>query len=239
MRNTILLIVAVLLLTGCTADYNLTINSDLTVDESVTIFNSNEVLENGYVNLRTGIMARVNSYYFTDQFHAYKYEVVQGDENSGAKFIRKHKSLESYFETFFVTNLFTNGIIIQNENLITIKADIVKDQSIFSEEELDYNFNFEYVNINIDTPYLITAGNYNSLNIEENKMFWKYTQDTLPMQIQFTFDMSKSLEKEIVEPEETSNNSNINIWYILIPIFVIMLAGLTYIYTLYKRNNKI
>jgi len=243
MKKIIVIMIAILL-TGCTADCNLTINKDLSMSESVEVLNKTSIIEEGYDLPRTGIMSRINSYYDTDYFDDYSYDLVLEDINSGAIFERKYDTILTYNDSFFLNWLFDDIDILQTDKLITMTFHL-SESSVFESDPLDSDFVFNYVNINIKNPYKITAGNYDSIN--DDTLTWNYSSSNLKDELTFTFDTSILTNGTIVSNPVSINyttvavtqKDNFNMLYILIPIFGIILLGTGIVYIIYKKKNDV
>lgn len=242
MKKIISIIILSLLLTGCSAEYNLVINTDLTAKETNKIFSlASEVGEN-YASPKAGIIARINNNYYTDQFNKYSYEIFEKDEYAGAIFSRSYENLEEWSNSRFVTNIFYPGEIDENENIITITFKLNKEDGYLADIISDPDFYLSPVIINIKLKFKIIFGNYDT--ISNNILTWNYTSLNKKEELTFSFDktqLSDGTKIDIINNNSSNitENSKFDILYILIGFFGIMFLGTLIIYIIYRNKNKI
>ena len=98
-KKFILLILVIILFSGCSVEYNLTVNEDLTVNEKVVASESKNVLKT-----RTGQDPKTaaNSLYeyYKNDGVKYKFSTVVGDADTKSYATTSYKSLEDYANRF-------------------------------------------------------------------------------------------------------------------------------------------
>lgn len=157
----ILLIFVILLFTGCSGNYNLTINKDLSVDEEIDILIDNK--ENTY---ETTILLFEKANIDSD-----KYKVVIIDDEVNIKYKENYSSFEEYYlNSKLYKTLFENiefsidnkGMSINTKS--NLKLDDKDNQNIINSYDID---NFK---INIKVPF--NVNNNNADSIKEDTYTW-------------------------------------------------------------------
>lgn len=153
----ILLIFVILLFTGCSGNYSLTINKDLSVDEEIDILIDNK--ENTY---ETTILLFEKANIDSD-----KYKVVIIDDEVNIKYKENYSSFEEYYlNSKLYKTLFENiefsidnkGMSINTKS--NLKLDDKDNQNIINSYDID---NFK---INIKVPFNVNNNNADSIKAD-------------------------------------------------------------------------
>lgn len=242
MKKILIISILSLLLTGCSAECNIKINKNLSITESNKIYGIASNIGKNYATVETGIMARINSYYYYDEFSKYNYKVFDEDEYAGATFTRNYDTIEEWLDSHFVKTIFYKGTIEHNDDLITISFKLNNENGYLSPNISDPNFYLSPILINITIPFKIVDGNYDLIN--DNTLIWNYNGINISDELKFTFN--KNLLKDGTKIDisnnkiiKTNKNNIINIIYILVGIFGIIFLGIFLIYKTYRKKNKI
>lgn len=228
LRRIVLIIAITLTLTGCVnADYNLTINKDLSVLENVNISATKEYFDSFYMNLPVTI---VEENYNSDWINPlkennYKYELRKNNYPYPSVFVeKKYNNLNEYSQkTVFLEQSFEDLIIKTNNNLYQIQT---VNFLPYVEDQTDEGFPISNLSINIKLPFVVTESNADKIDKSTNTYTWIIDEETKDKEINITFDKSKIYIYNIS-------------WYIsLIIIIVISIVTLIIVIINVKKNKN-
>ena len=227
MKKVLIALGICLVLTGCTANYNLEINRDLSFSENVTVLEDNRAIQNEYSNLETAIDARISDHYTDTSFKSYLKTNVIGTVTSGTKVTRNYKNFSTYSESYFLHYLFEKPTISETKGIITIKYKLLDDKGVFTDEPFDSEFYVSPIKINIKVPFKLLGGNFEEYDSALNTLSWVYNYDNIKDEIWFKFDKNIFVNGTI-EEKMVQNN-----WYIyilfLIPVIIVGVSIYVYI----------
>lgn len=108
----ILLIIMIFILTGCSVDYSLNINSDEKVEETVIIITNNNDLTNAYGGtIKNAADMYINSYKVFFKEHNIKSRYNINDNETIFYLTKTYENLEEYANSVFFTNLYQSAIV--------------------------------------------------------------------------------------------------------------------------------
>lgn len=120
MRKKVLIIIGfILLLSGCTAKYDVVIKSDNSVSENLKITIPNSLFND---NPKKEINNNIEAYKKTDNYGSYKFKEKVSKNFSYIEIQKNHSDLNSFILSPFVDELFQNVTIIQNEEFNTFQT---------------------------------------------------------------------------------------------------------------------
>ena len=218
MKNKIFLIIPLLiLLTGCTVNYNLEINKDsITENISGTVTNEEitpEIEGRSDVNPKYYYLYLADNVLFNDNTAKYNKNIT--DIQDGKKFNFNYTYKNNYDKSMIINSCFENHKIIETDTYYSI--------------ELTGSFSCLYSNkidINITSNYMVLENN--AKKVEDNKYTWEIT-DSENVNIKLVV----SKENKYEEPAKAKMFSTFQI------IGFVVFAILTIItYFLYKKKNS-
>ena len=192
-KKIILLICLTFLLCGCSVDYDIIINKDLSVDESFTVVEKKEEIRNRtYANTFDELVKSVQSNTGMDSS---RYLIKKYNKGSliGAKVNRSYRSINEYVSVAQKNDLFTTETEYKNENGIsTLTSKVI------------YTENSEFVaisylidaKINIKVPFEVLENNADSVDKENNIYTWNlknYKKSPNSEDIKLVFDSNKKI----------------------------------------------
>ena len=209
----ILLILLVFIITGCSGNYNLTFNKDLSVEEELNILidNKDDAYEKTY------------SLFENAEIDTDKYEILIVDDKVKIKYKEKYSTFGDYYlnsklyKTLFNDIEYTldnKGITISAKN--SLKLDDQNNQNIIN------SYDIENLNINISTPFYINKSNADS--IKDNTYTWSLNSNDTYKNINLDFSYRQDRLYGII---------------MLTIIGVASLATIIYIATYLYRNRRI
>lgn len=216
------LVLLMFFITGCSVEYTLTINEDKTLDESLTILQSNSL----WGSTKTEISYQIDSTLVfakdeTEPAYFYNQEKVLGNANSGVKYSYQFNKDNFISDSEFIRNCFDSYELYLEEEMLNISASGFKCSTALGD---DYN-----LSINIVTDGKVINGNYDKNN--ENKYTWNIRADE-DVSIELTMDLSKP--KTVTEHYEENKYS-----LLIIVSIVLLLCGIILVaYIKNKKNNS-
>ena len=222
----LLVLFVVLFLSGCTVNYNLTINDDLSVNEKVE---AQEITNRMKSN--TGLDRKKSIYYLYDMFDrkdiktkltyksdtGYTTGVVTGS----------HNSLEDYSESF-KSDIVPEVKYTVKDNIVTLEFD--------QEEVLSSNTStspvYEEVVVNIIVPFKVTESN--ASESYRNRYTWKIRKDEKVKKIKISFDKSDLKYKKLF----SIGDKTFSVRYQYIAIGIILFVILSIVLVVYINNKK-
>lgn len=189
-----------LFLSGCTVQYNLKINEDLSVEENIITkidygyfdhMEKNPDFAKQYINT---MMKDYNTDY------VYSWDYLEEEETYGVKMNRKHQNIEDLAMAESI-KFFYEGIGIEkNSNYVTIKTVGKINMGLiytYAEREPEEDDDYTYIMIPEDTyfsitvPFKVTIHNADKVDKETNTYYWLITKETTNKSIELTFDQNK------------------------------------------------
>ena len=219
------------LITGCTINYELDINDDLSVTENIKVledasyFNREASADDTYKKI-VDIGMNENGYL--------RYDYIKENNLYGGKAIRNYKSLEDFVnEAASYKKLFSGLDLSINENIVTLKSVgefNVQEVSFNSEEFPDVRIP-EDVYFSIKVPFKVISHNADRVDNNYNIYYWDIRESTTKdKNIEITFDTKQkhtSIKKLLDKIDYT----------IVLIIGIIIIAGY-FLNSIIKKNDE-
>ena len=222
-KKIILVLIMILFCAGCKVKYNIKINDDGTVEETMVASETPDFYEE-YEHTSTGkVISRILEQY-SDILNEKKYDVetnIYVNVDSGATLKKKYDSFNDYVGNSILYTQFTDKIDYSEDgDTITIKA---KGKFSTSEQNQDY-FYVDEGTIVITVPYKVLDNNADK--VQGNTYVWNFNKES-------------NEEKEIKLVYSKSKLSNMNIDYsVIIVIGVLILLAIISIFICMKFNTS-
>ena len=176
MKNKLKIIILLVLIftTGCTVDYDLKINKDLSIEESFIAFDTRENLKEKNYNSFNN-MIEANKRLTTVNTDLYVIENYKNEDLLGVKVKRDYKSIDDYISQVNKYDLFLN------KTTYTLDSDIatIKFSPVYEEnEEFATIFYTIDSNINIQIPFEVKDHNADSVDENRNIYTWNLNNYT-------------------------------------------------------------
>lgn len=173
MKRVLILIIIILLLTGCKVDYNLTLDDKLILKENITIFPTmdNDLNELKDFKLNIPIDKEIDDYsVFKEKIEGIEY-YKKNKTDSSINFSYKYKRGDYYdYTESTLTNLAYDYISISKINDEELTLSSSKEFKLFKEYDT-----LEEVKITIETNYKVLSNNADE--ISRHKYTWYLTKD--------------------------------------------------------------
>lgn len=226
MRKILLLILCIFLITGCKVEYNLTINDDLTVLESVSMTGTDEFFDSFYKSSRINVVNMMLEDGRKEELknNNYTYNIIDGDTPLVvAK--KEYASITNFCDkTLFINQYFDKINVTDNNGIVSLTS----GKFIPINEDSNEQYAIKESVIKIKLPYLVLENNATSFDPNTNTYQWNIYDDTNEFSILLNYDTNKVYEI----PKDSSN------WIMIIVtlLFVVVLCTIAYIM---NKNNKL
>ena len=188
MKKKLFILLGILLLTGCKANYHLQINLGGNVIETSSIYlNSSMLGRDEYPS---------DSDEFLDQIaeeHGFKFmKKIKFEEGAylGYKTYRRYGSVSSYVnQSPAITVLYNNLTVTKENNHVILKSDGDNKIPTYHNPTGDIPTTVERIEISITLPYKVLNHNANSSNSENNTYTWVFDpSDAREFLLEYTTD---------------------------------------------------
>lgn len=209
----ILLLFIIILLSGCSGTYNLTINKDFSVDEKLKLkVDRNDETYNRTLNL-----------FQNNKISKDKYKVSVTEKNVEIKYSESYKTIEEYILNSKLYHQFFDRI---NYSYKDGKLGLSGESIMFLEKKqsdnIINNYNISLLQINVTTPFKVDESTADSKS--DNTLTWTLDKNTRSKNINMVFDVEKS-------------RSNIR-EYVLLGMLVVIIAGSLVVLIIRFYNSK-
>ena len=220
----------ILLTSGCTVDYNLKINEDLSVNETVQAKESTNRM-----NSKTNLKGDEAVKYLYEMFKRDNEDINLSSKEENNETIAlastSHSSLEKYTSNF-TSDIFKDVSVTRNKNELTL---IAVQTKLIGKNELR-NLVYDELNINIDVPFNVLENNADEKN--GNVYTWHVKESNTPKTIKITFDIKK--KKDSANINIGNEVLNIKYEYIGIGVIITLILGIIiFISIKNKKNNSV
>lgn len=160
----LILLIAIILISGCSGTYNLTIDKDLSVEEKMNI-----VLEG-----KAEDYDKVVSLFTSNNIDSEKYKIITEEDNLNIEYKDTYNSVEEYLlNSFLYKQLFDNISFNTDRKQFSLEA-----SNIFNNTsgKLNYSNKINKLKVNVITPFEVIDNNADS--IKENKYTWVIDNNT-------------------------------------------------------------
>ena len=211
----LMLFFLIVMLTGCSGNYNLKINEDLTVDEKVDF--SIPVTDGAYENTL--------NLFKENKISQSKYKVTVSDDNIKILYKESYDSIEDYLLNDKIYKTIFNDVdYIKEKRTLRLAVDSKMKLDGKTSNFINNDFNISLLQINIETPFNII--NNNADKMVKNKMVWTLNKDTTSKKIDFKIDIDK----------KSSSYSQI---LVLLIIGIIVLSSIIFVVFRFIKGRKI
>lgn len=231
-----LLILLVIILTGCDIKYDLVITDKGEVKEKFIISIDNEIIKNNSMSNDEYLDYYSNLYLKQDNYKNFKIKTKEGKEESYFIVKNNYNNLNSYIESYSFKNMFDNAMIeqvgkytsFQTTNNIFLKN--IKNDTLLSEETLKNKYT-----INIKFYTEVVNSNADEIDLKNNIYTWYIDSNTTKDNIYFKYGSKKRIDviiKDVIQ-------RNLFVFIVVSSTILILLISTFYILIKAKKNNEI
>ncbi len=221
---------SILLLSGCSVEYDLTLNDDLTVNEKVVATEKTKRMES---YTRQKDKQAVN--YLLDMYKRPNEDIsITSRENNSdtiAVALTQHDSIEDYASKF-KSDIFDEVKITKDNDVITFKA----VQSNLLSSDGTSNLLYDDVKVNITIPFEVVKNNADS--VSKNTYTWNINKSSEYKTIEFSY--KENIKKDKINVSVNNKVYNINYGVVIaVSIVIIIGAIVLFVYIKNKKNNVV
>ena len=209
----IILILIVFLFAGCSGDYNLKFNRDLTIDEEIDILIDNK--DNSYEN--------THMLFEKAEIDPDKYDIMLKGDQVRIVYKEKYKSFEDYYLNSKLYRVLFKDVELNRDNTgmsinteSNLKLDDINNQNIVNSYDIDG------LTINLTIPFSVNENNADL--VKDNTYTWVLNKKDTHKNIRLVYDYQNDKTSSIV---------------LIVVIGVISFGIITYLVVYFLRNNKI
>lgn len=221
---------SILLLSGCSVEYNLTLNDDLTVSEKVVATERTKRME--ALTKQKGEQA-VN--YLYNMFKRDDENITltsrEDDYNTYATAITSYEDINDYASKFS-SDVFDNVNVTKDGNIITFST----EQKELLSSDTNYSLLYDDITVNVTIPFEVTSNNADK--VTGNTYTWNIKKNTDYKTIEFAYKEGNKEDKVNINV----NDETYNIQYgVIITVGLVIIIGsiVLFVYIKNKKNNVI
>lgn len=227
----LLSIFMVLLLSGCTGQYEIKINKDLSLEESFTIIGDERFSLTGYTpdSMFQTLTNTYQDYYESKDYNLFSN--INHDNKLKTSFQKNYSSLEDYKNSFYIKQIYEEGFTVtKKENIITLDSrGSLKNFWVLLPGDYEESL-FDEVKISIHVPYVVGDHNADIVDKDHNIYTWIYDYQESNKTIHLNFNKDK----------EFVSNKN-RLWqniFMIASIVIVLGLGIYCGYRYYQKKNK-
>lgn len=234
-KKIILSILGIILLTGCSANYDVEINKDLMVKEDLSIIGDDRF------NITTEYT--VDTMYNT-LIETYSELINDGDLDNINKYSKNNNMAISVSKTYanltdfgkskYIKKIYADGLTVSTKkSIVSITSGTTLDNFWLFVNGMEEDPLIGKLNVNIKVPYVVTENNADKVDKKNNIFTWSYNFQDSSKSINLEFDKNR----EFVSGIDTKKV----IKYILYVIGILLIGFGIYKMTKNKnkKNNKV
>lgn len=171
------IVLAIIILTGCKGEYNLTINKDLSLTESVNLSIDN----------KDDVYDKTVKLFENNNIDESMYDIDQTEEYVNIKYKEEFKNFEDYFlNSKFYSRILSDEDYIKDNKKISYRgfSNLKLDDNV-SNSNLNNSFYIENLKINLNVPFNVEESNADS--VKDNTLTWILDEDDTYKMINFSF----------------------------------------------------
>lgn len=219
------LFIVLFLLSGCTANYRLSISESGEIEEDIKFLESTSVLKTFSNSIQSDLDKELQNVKQSGIYDSYTMDAFVEDGYGIGTGKRVYSSFDNFKNNSIIVNeMFEDISIIDNGKVVSINLKPVSNFKYFEESSM-YSSLLDKVNFEINIPYKVIDGNYDK---EENGVYtWTINKGENLKGINISYSTNENIIDKIP----------LSIWIISSIIFVILLISV-YVYIKYKLNSK-
>ncbi len=223
MKKNIFLLLILFLLTGCTCNYNVSVNKDLTIDEEITIYGTSKLYSAYYKTNKVDVLKENLDHYVEElKENNYEYSLYEED-NPYIVIKKKYQNMEEYLNNSKFFNDYFDEISYNKDGNI-VKLETVGFNP--NEEDNPDRFYVENALINVKLGYEVVDTNMELIDEQKNIYSYHFQENDEDFKILINYDLSKKF-----------NPHKKNMLYIIIAVLVIIVTWVTLFFV--NRKKKI
>ena len=233
-----IILISLILLTGCSANANIIIDYDGSVNENIDITNNNKKVVYGNKSIEESIQLYIDKYKTALEVSEYDYNIHTSNNISGVNIYRNYNNICNFVNnTIFSQYLYNSISCTEDDSYYVIQSigNVIKNTD-------RYDSWLAPADITLSISLPIKATEQNADKIDGNNYIWKYGEDTQEdksFYLKISKSMLKNAQKKYNEEQRRKEKIKRIITVSVIGGLLIIIIGVSlYLYIKYK-NNKI
>ena len=219
------------LLTGCTADYTLTIDQDLNFTEEINVSEDNSYFASNNQNIDDYIKMQKTIYENNPPYSLFNYKVNKTQTTTGVTGKRKNMDLNTFANNSILYGSLFSSIQVTHENHQLKFTTMDYQENFFQKPFVPLNPYYQRVTFTLKTPLKVIQSNADSMNAETGVYTWSFDANTQNKNIEFILDTRVSEQDKML--------GFIKKFWFIPCILLILLIGIVKIMMTVRKNNKI
>ena len=232
-----LLMFMVIILSGCTVDYNLIITSNQKLKENVKLFVNNDQLPATTKGKKEYFQNQIDSYKNIGGYKNYEFDYKIGEELSYIQLEAWHPSFDNYQNSIIYNNLFEKVFVLETDEYITFETvgKYFYNDLYATSESPDPDFYMGDINVKIRLHNKILDSNADKVDEKNNTLEWTITEQDKVKSIYFKTGHEKRYDIMLIDMF-LLNKEPITITSLI--ILVVTSVGY-YFYRKFQKNNLV
>lgn len=223
-----LLLCCTMFLSGCTVQYSMSVNKDLSISEEGDVTQSISNLEKAYGNAEVGFQKYYNL--TTRQYDLTGYTTNQYSDGRNwiANFIRDYKDIDEYrTNSLFYKNYGKDAQITEDGDTITFTMTAAYQLTY---EESQAESPFKKIPVRVYVPFQVKEHNADVVEKDENLYIWNITLKEPSRDIKLVMQKNKAPKKEFSYYFEIA---------LFLGIIVLGIGGFYIVSRQHRKNNRL
>lgn len=230
----LMLLVLIILVSGCKIRSNITVSYDGSVVEKVRITEAKDGESIEYYS--NYIDEEIIGYRTLINYGKYNYEKINNSTTYGVEFYKKYDNICSYFQdTLFNQYLYKHIHCEDGDAFIIIDNDTPFLEK-YDDEDYSNPLDLSDVELSISLP--VRAYEHNADRVEDNVYIWEFNEETIDKNINLKIlksdlDEAKINHKKSIEVKKQKDT------LIIIAVIICIIVGIAFVaFTLYKKYQE-
>jgi hypothetical protein len=220
-----------IILTGCSADYNVEINNYKEVEEYIYGEERNVIIEQSGVK-EDVINSAINTLNIMEEISGYSKIPTYNTDTTSLKIYKKFNNINDYNNYSGLKSKFLGDVsILEDNNVVTINT-----KGYYYYQKIENN-NIEIKNINIKLPFLVISNNADKVDKKNNIYTWELYKYPSGRTINIKYDSSTNYQDNVKKITNVNYLSNTSFFNIIIITIVVVIVGFL-LFSLYKKNQE-
>jgi hypothetical protein len=223
----LILIGLMLLVSGCDVTYDIKIDKNLKVIETIEAIEDKEYNTRKYDNLLDRISIAYSSKY-GEYVSIYEEEAIDDDTTIGNRYQKKYESISDFRDNSSVLkDILKDYSVTEYDSIVNIRAKV--DDSLYTPGDFLFIIKPNNMMININLPFQVKSTNADSK--KGNVYTWKIDENKRSTEVNISFDKNRLSNHIYIW--------NIGISYVILVVIAIALAVIITSYIVYRKFKNL
>lgn len=225
-----------LMITGCSVDYNVLVDENKKVVETVKFIGVNEQISNNNESLDMYLNEQITTYKQIDLFSHYIFTKHVGKMASYVMMQKSYESLKEYSNSTVFRNIFEGAEVIKKEDYTSFNTTgKYYYNNLYGGEGTEPDFYINDLTIKIKFYNKVVDSNADKVDERNNTLEWDITPENIEKYIYFKVSNDKRYDIMVIDFIIRNKVTFISIFTVTVSILIILL----YLHLNLKKNNKI